>query len=216
MTELLDVAGDALGDAPDIVSQQMDRIEGFLADLERAKQLVDDAVAEAQLLQQRAADKAAELQQQADAAVAAAEQLRDDVVDAVDTIVLALEDLIGAGQAQVETALSTPLQELRDLTTQMEQVAPQLPPLVRQQLLSIAGVLRNVTDAADRSRIGAVREPADHGRDPVLVPLRVAAAAPVVARAAAQGDARAPTARAGSLGGGVRPPTICRSRFSQS
>ena len=73
-----------------------------------------------------------------DAAVAAAEQLRDDVVDAVDTIVLALEDLIGAGQAQVETALSTPLQELRDLTTQMEQVAPQLPPLVRQQLLSIA------------------------------------------------------------------------------
>ena len=131
----------------------MDRIEGFLADLERAKQLVDDAVAEAQLLQQRAADKAAELQQQADAAVAAAEQLRDDVVDAVDTIVLALEDLIGAGQAQVETALSTPLQELRDLTTQMEQVAPQLPPLVRQQLLSIAGVLRNVTDAADRSRI---------------------------------------------------------------
>jgi hypothetical protein len=149
LTELLDAAGDALGDAPDIVSQQLDRIEGFLADLERAKKLVEDAVAEAQLLQQRAADKAAELQHQADAAVAAAEQLRDDVVDAVDTIVQALEDLLGAGQAQVENALSAPLQELRNVTMQMEQVAPQLPPLVRQQLLSIAGVLRSVSDAAD-------------------------------------------------------------------
>ena len=149
LTELLDVAGDTLGDAPDIVSQQLDRIEGFLADLERAKKLVDDAVAEAQLLQQRAADKAAELQQQADAALAAAEQLRDDVVDAVDTVVQALEDLLGAGEAQVEAALSAPLQELRNVTTQMEEVAPQLPPLVRQQVLSIASVLRSVTDAAD-------------------------------------------------------------------
>jgi hypothetical protein len=149
LTELLDLAGDALGDAPDIVSQQLDRIEGFLADLERAKKLVEDAVAEAQLLQQRAADKAAELQQQANAALAAAEQLRDDVVDAVDTIVQALEDLIGEGEAQVEAALSAPLQELRNVTTQIEQVAPQLPPLVRQQLLSLAGVLREVADAAD-------------------------------------------------------------------
>jgi hypothetical protein len=38
---------------------------------------------------------------------------------------------------------------LRTATTQMEAVAPQLPPLVRQQLVSLAGLLRTIADAAD-------------------------------------------------------------------
>ena len=52
LEELLDGVG--LDDAPDVVSEALERIEGFLADLERAKRAVEDAVAEAQRLKDRA------------------------------------------------------------------------------------------------------------------------------------------------------------------
>jgi hypothetical protein len=149
ITDLLDALDVDLDDAPNVVSQQLDRIEGFLADLERAKHLVDDAVHEAELLQDRAAAKAAELQQQADAALAAALQVRNDIVTAVDDIVDALGTLTEPDAAQVQAALAAPLQSLRAAIPQMEDVAPKLPPLIRQQLLSMAGVLRSVAEAAD-------------------------------------------------------------------
>jgi hypothetical protein len=148
LTELLEEVGD-LGDAPDIVSEALDRIAGFLADLERAKQAVENAVAEANLLVQRAQSKAAELQQQAQQALDAAEQLETTVTDAVDGVVEALEDLQGKTEAEIAAAIANPLEALRNATTDMEQVALQLPPLIRAQLLGLAKVLRELADAAD-------------------------------------------------------------------
>jgi hypothetical protein len=149
LVDLLDAIGVDLEDAPDVVAEALDRIEGFLADLERARKAAADAVAEANLLQQRAAAKAAELQQQAQQAVQAAQQLETTVTSAVDDVLDALAALPGATEAEVAAALATPLQSLRDATDEMEEVAPQLPPLIREQLLALASVLRTLADAAD-------------------------------------------------------------------
>ena len=147
LADLIDALG--LDDAPDVVSEALDRIEGFLADLEEAKRAVEDAVAEANLLVQRAQGKAAELQQQAQQAVDDAEQLETKVKNAVDEVFDELADLPGKTEAEIGAALANPLQALRDATAEMETVAPKLPPLIREQLLALAGVLRELSDAAD-------------------------------------------------------------------
>ena len=147
LEELLDGVG--LDDAPDVVSEALERIEGFLADLERAKRAVEDAVAEAQRLKDRAQSKAAELQQQAQDAFDDAQDLESAVKDAVDDILTTLSQLPGKTEAQVAAALANPLDALRDATDEIEKVAPKLPPLIREQLLALAQTLRQVADAAD-------------------------------------------------------------------
>jgi prefoldin subunit 5 len=149
LVDLLDAVGVDLDDAPDVVSEALERIEGFLADLERAKKAVEDAVAEADVLKQRAQSKAAELQQQAQQAFAAAQQLETTVKNAVDDVIDEFANLPGKTEAQVAAALANPLQALGNATSDMEQVAPQLPPLVREQLLALAKTLRQLADAAD-------------------------------------------------------------------
>jgi hypothetical protein len=149
LVDLLDALGVDLDDAPNVVSEALDRIEGFLADLERAKRTAEQAVAEANLLVQRAQSKAAELQQQAQQALQAAQALETSVTNAVDDLLTQLAALPGATEAQIQAAVANPLQTLRNATTQMEQVAPQLPPLIRERLLRLAGLLRTIADAAD-------------------------------------------------------------------
>ncbi|MDQ3987427.1 MAG: hypothetical protein M3280_13135, partial [Actinomycetota bacterium] len=149
LTDLLEAAGVDLDDAPDVVSEALDRIEGLLADLERAKRFVDEAVAEAHRLQQRAAQKAAELQQQAADALAAAENLRTTVTTAVNDLLAQLSSLTGATQQQVTNALEDPLDNLRTAVGEMNEVAPQLPPLIRERLLKLAELLQKILDAAD-------------------------------------------------------------------
>jgi hypothetical protein len=149
LVELLDAVGVDLDDAPDVVSEALERIEGFLADLERAKKAVEDAVAEANLLKTRAQEKAVELQQQAQQAFAAAQQLENTVKSAVDGLTAELAKLPGKTEAEVSAALANPLQVLGNATNDMEQVAPQLPPLIREQLLALAKTLRELADAAD-------------------------------------------------------------------
>jgi hypothetical protein len=149
LVDVLDALGVDLDDAPDVVSEALDRIESFLADLERAKRAAQDAVAEANLLAQRAQSKAAELQQQAQQAVQAAEQLETTVTDAVDDVLTAVAGLPGKTEQQIAAALANPLQTLRNATTDMEGLAPQLPPLIREQLLGLAKLLRELSDAAD-------------------------------------------------------------------
>jgi hypothetical protein len=149
LVDVLETIGVDLDDAPDVVSEALERIESFVADLERAKKAAQDAVDEANLLVARAQSKAAELQQQAQQAVQAAQQLETSVTDAVDDVLTALAGLSGKTEAQIAAALANPLQALRNATTDMEQVAPQLPPLMREQLLGLAKVLRQLADAAD-------------------------------------------------------------------
>lgn len=149
LDQLLEVLGVDLGDAPTVVSETVDRIEGFLADLERAARTVEDAVADAQHLVDRAADDADEVQAQAAAALAAARSLRDTVTTAVDELFTALSGLTGSDATTIESALAAPLEALATAVDLMEQVAPQLPPLVRNRLHTLAATLRTVLDAAE-------------------------------------------------------------------
>ena len=149
LVDILEAVGIDLDDAPDVVSEALERIEGFVADLERAKKAAQDAVDEANLLVTRAQSKAAELQQQAQQAAQKAQQLETTVTDAVDDVLTALAGLPGKTEAEITAALANPLQALRDATDDMEEVAPQLPPLIREQLRALAKILRKLSDAAD-------------------------------------------------------------------
>jgi chaperonin cofactor prefoldin len=148
LIDLLDAVG-ALDEAPDVVSETLDRIEGFIEDLERAKRIVDEAVAEANRLVQRATNKAQELQDQANAALAAAQALKAQIDTAVDDVLDELQSLVDQGQAAVETALNDPLTALRTAVTEMRSVAPLLPPAIRSRLQKLADVLETLLDAAD-------------------------------------------------------------------
>jgi hypothetical protein len=151
LVDLLEAVGLDLDDAPNVVSEALDRVEGFLADLERAKRTVEDAVKNAELLVDRysPADKAAELKQQAQQALAAAQQLETTVTNAVDAIIAQFAAHQNATKEAIDAALANPLQALRDALDEMETVAPLLPPLVRQQLQTLATVLRTIVDAVD-------------------------------------------------------------------
>ena len=148
LLDILALAGIDLDDAPDIVSETLGRIEAFIADLERAKTMVDEAVAEGQRLVDRAAGKAQELQDKAEEAFEAAEDLRDDVEQTVDQILDALDDLVNASKEDIEDELGDLLGDLTDAIGQIRIVAPQLPPLIREKLLSLADVLNKVSDVA--------------------------------------------------------------------
>lgn len=152
LVPLIDLIEAVVGDlskAPNVVSQALDRIEGFLADLERAKQTALDAVADAQRLVDRAASKVGEVQSKAADALAAAQNLEALVTQAVDQLVSLLSSLVGAAEDAVESALAAPLDALKAASTQMRAVAPKLPPLVRNQLLSVAAVLDTALQGAE-------------------------------------------------------------------
>lgn len=149
LVDILKLGGLDLTEAPAVISQTFDRIEGFLHDLERAKAMVEDAVTEAEALVARATGKAEELQDQARDAIAAAEALQTTVTDAVDEVIDTIQGLLDDATADVADALADPLQALREALDDMRIVAPQLPPLIRRQLEQLADVLQAIVDAAD-------------------------------------------------------------------
>jgi len=157
--DLLEAVG--LGGAPNVVSEALDRIESFLLDLERVKQVlqdaVDDAIAEVTRAQNKVKDGiGGEL-------VTAAEQARDQVIGLYDLIV---GDPPGSGVADqiidaidnltasavigdVVAAIGQLLNDLAAAADQMEAVAPLLPPLVREQMRNMARILRDIAGAVD-------------------------------------------------------------------
>lgn len=149
LVEILELVGLDLSEAPDVVSQTLDRIEGFLDDLERVKGMVEDAVREAEALVDRATSKAAELQQQAQAALDDAQDLEEQVEQAAEEVIDTIRGFLDDPTPDVAADLVDPLQDLRDAIDQIRTVAPQLPPLVRRQLQTISDVLEKVIDAAD-------------------------------------------------------------------
>ncbi|MEN8040931.1 MAG: hypothetical protein ABFR95_05450 [Actinomycetota bacterium] len=149
LVDLLKTIGVDLSDAPSVVSDTLGRIEAFIADLERAKKTVQDAVVEADKLVTRAQGKTADLQNQAQAALAAAQNLDNLVSNAVDDILNELTGLLDATETEVQNALANPLTALSTALNEVPNVAPLLPPLVRKQLESLARVLRQVLDAVD-------------------------------------------------------------------
>jgi hypothetical protein len=161
LDQLLDAFGVDLSDAPSVVSETLGRIDAFIADLERVKKMVDDAVAEANKLIARAQDKTTELQNEAQAALAAAQNLKTLIDTAVGdeniagSILGELTSLVDASVTDVTDALdkvgdtTSPFALLRDAAAEIPNVAPLLPPLVRKQLESIGKVLQTIVDAAD-------------------------------------------------------------------
>ncbi|MGI8683862.1 MAG: hypothetical protein ACR2MO_01960 [Acidimicrobiales bacterium] len=146
LVQLLDAVG---GVAPNLINEALDRAEGFVADLQRARQQAAEAVSEADKLVDRALSKTAELQAAAQDALAKAQQAKTSVEGAVDDFIALLGGLAGQAEAAVEAALAAPLVTLRAAVGDIEAAAPTLPPLIRSQLTSLAKVLRQVLDAAD-------------------------------------------------------------------
>ncbi len=141
-------------DAPKVVSEALDAVESFLFDLDSAATAATEAVADANRLLQRAQPPPGELPvpeliQRANDALQAAQQLQGTVVTAVDAIKLAFDTLTNATKTDIEDALATPFQALRQAASDMRQVAPLLPPLVKNRLLQLAARLESVLDAAD-------------------------------------------------------------------
>jgi hypothetical protein len=149
LVDLLQAVGVSLDDAPDLVSETLDRIEAFTEDLERAKRLVQEAVDEANRLVALAQGKATELQQAAQSALAGAQALQTQIDAAVDDVLSALTSLVDQGQGAVQSALANPLAALKTAVAQIPSVAPLLPPAIRSRLLKLAGVLQTILDAAD-------------------------------------------------------------------
>ncbi|MFW2382725.1 MAG: hypothetical protein ACN4GZ_13270, partial [Acidimicrobiales bacterium] len=149
LVDILELVGLDLDDAPAVVSETLNRIEAFIDDLERAKKMVEDAVAEANKLVDRATGKATELQQQAQDALNAAQNLETLVTDAVDDVIDVITNLVDATEAAVEQALNDPLNALRLALAEVPNVAPLLPPLIRHQLESLAAILQTIVDAID-------------------------------------------------------------------
>lgn len=149
LVDILELVGLDLNDAPAVVSETLNRIEGFIDDLERAKKAVEDAVAEANKLVARATGKAAELQQQAQDALNAAQNLETLVTNAVDDVTTTITNLVDATEQAVEQALANPLATLKTALAEIPNVAPLLPPLIRHQLENLAAILQTLVDAVD-------------------------------------------------------------------
>jgi len=149
LVDVLKLVGLDLDDAPAVVSETLNRIEAFLDDLERAKKAVEEAVAEANKLVTRATDKAAELQQRANDALTAAQNLETLVNNAVDDVTTIITNLVDATETAVEQALANPLATLRLALAEVPNVAPQLPPLIRRRLESLAEILESILKTLD-------------------------------------------------------------------
>jgi hypothetical protein len=149
LVDLLKALGLDLDSAPAVVTETLDRIEGFVDDLKRVAAMVEEAVAEADKLRTRAVGKAQELVDQAQAAFDAAADLRDDVVGAAQAVIDAFETLVGGDPTDIETTLQPLLDALRALVGSIRTVAALLPPLIRHKLDTMAAVLESILDAVD-------------------------------------------------------------------
>lgn len=151
ITDILSLVG--LDKAPNVISEAVDRIEGFLADLDRARAMAEEAVADAQRLVERAAGKAADYVAQAQDALAEAQSMATTVETAASQVKDTILSLPNAAKEAVEAALVDPpgslLSSLQDALDAVEAVAPKLPPLVKNRLQTLATLLRKVLDAAD-------------------------------------------------------------------
>jgi hypothetical protein len=159
LQDLLEVVG--LDRAPTVVSETLDRIEALLLDLDRVKQVVEDALAEAEVEIIRAQNKVTngvgqELVTAAQQARDQVEALRDLIVGVppgsgtADTLSDAITGLTASSDlGDVTAAITQPLSDLAAAATEIENAAPLLPPLVQQQLRTMARILGRIADAAD-------------------------------------------------------------------
>jgi hypothetical protein len=152
IVDLVDLVEDVTGEPlkiPNVVSEELDRIEGFLADLEKAKKAAQDAVDEATKLGQRAQAKTTQLQNEAQAALAQATDVKQKVETAVNNFEGLLTTLKDKEKAEVEAAVANDLNNLGVALDKLQELGPKLPPFIRNQIATFTKVLQEVLAAAD-------------------------------------------------------------------
>lgn len=148
LLELVEAVSGDLLKAPNVVSEALDRIEAFLADVAKAKLTALQAVTEAQAQVDRTVGRV-DLNAAAANALSEATALEAQVRGAVDAVVSTVASLVQKTEAEIDAAMTTPLDALRNAVTQIDAVAPKLTPLMRNELLRLAEVLHEVLAAVD-------------------------------------------------------------------
>jgi hypothetical protein len=152
MVDLVDLVEGVTGQPlkiPSVASEALDRVAGFLADLQKARTAAQDGVDEANKLVERAKAKTTQLQNEAQAALTEAEAVETKVVKAIDDFVALLATLRDKEKAVVEAAVAADLNALRDAVGDLQQLGPKLPPFARSQIATFTKVLQEVLEAAD-------------------------------------------------------------------
>ena len=149
LEDLIDLVDSDLTKIPAVVSEVMDRIEGFLADLARAKAAVDQAVEEAQKVIARAAAKPGDVQADAAAALAKAQDLQTRITALVNDLPAMLSSLKDASEGDVTALLTVPMAQLRTALDEFRELGKALPPYIRNLIDSVAGLLDEVLDGAE-------------------------------------------------------------------
>ncbi|MGW0425144.1 hypothetical protein [Streptomyces sp. NPDC003015] len=140
------LAGPAAVGAPALVSRTMDRVEAFLADLDRLREATEQAVAEAQRLVDRAAGNATVLQQ--------AQQTMAEAQNAKDTIAAKLNQLPGLlasfkDKERDEIAMEMIALGLENEISSLRALAAKLPPFIRKILDALADLLGDLGGFAE-------------------------------------------------------------------
>ncbi len=141
LVELLDPDG---GTIPALVTDTLGQVEHFVKDVTRLVSLVEDAQAEAEKMITRAVAKGvAELEAQAQAAKADALAAKA----AVDQLLTAVEKLLTDAATGPDALVAAVGTRATDALAKVTALAPQLPPLVRDELLTYAGIVRTAVTA---------------------------------------------------------------------
>ena len=153
LIDLLDLDADSLADAPNVVSKALDKIEAFIATLERIYASAQEAITEAEKLVDRAQTKTAEIQQRAEDTLNAVEDFATNIQTRVQSVLDVITDLFSDppdNLEEVEDVLEAPIEQLRLMIGDIRTIAAQLPPLIRRQLLNLADELDEAAGDADR------------------------------------------------------------------
>lgn len=153
LAELVTAVTGELSKVPNVISETLDRIGQLLADLARAKAAAEDAVAEAKRMVANAQNTTTEFLARAEKARTDADAALTALAPLVDSVPALITSLGGKTEAEVAAAFDDPATGIRPALVSaidgLRMLAPQLPPLARNRIDSITGVLSGVLAATD-------------------------------------------------------------------
>lgn len=147
LSDLVKALAPGAAGAPALVSRTMDRVEAFLTDLDRLREAVGQAVAEADKLVERAAGGSPQ-------ALLEAQKTLQEATDAQSTVASKLSKvptLIASLKDKKPEEIARKMVELglRDEITKLRTLAAKLPPFIRKILEVLADLLTDLGDFMD-------------------------------------------------------------------
>ncbi|WKG05511.1 hypothetical protein [Mycolicibacterium sp. HK-90] len=139
---------------PEVVSEVVDRIEAFIADMAHAAKAVGDAVAEAQRMVVQAAGGPQALIDAAEEARALAESVKPNIDALVDDLPAKIASLKGRGEAEVEGLLQAYVEQILDEANTLKDLAAKLPLYMGNVLRAVADLLIEVAGAPQKLYAG--------------------------------------------------------------